>query len=42
MDEKIEKIKKTETAPKVIKNIYSKKEIHEFMNLYEKLTNYNS
>ena len=37
MDEKIEKIKKTETAPKVIKNIYSKKEIQEFMNLYEKL-----
>ena len=37
MDEKIEKIKKTETPPKVIKNIYSKKEIQEFMNLYEKL-----
>ena len=37
MDEKIEKIKKTETPPKVIKNIYSKKEIQEFMNLYQKL-----
>ena len=37
MDDKIKKIKKTETPPKVIKNIYSKKEIQEFMNLYQKL-----
>ena len=33
MDEKIGKIKrKLDTAPKVIKNVYSKKEIYEFMN----------
>ena len=38
MDEKIGKIKKTETAPQVIKNVYSKKEIQEFMNLF--LTNW--
>ena len=37
MDEKIEKIKKTESSPKVIKNIYSEKEIQEFMKLYEML-----
>ena len=37
MDEKIEKIKKTESSPKVIKNIYSEKEVQEFMKLYEML-----
>ena len=37
MDGKIEKIKKTESAPKVIKNIYSKSEIEKFLKLYEKL-----
>ena len=37
MDEKIEKIKKTESSPKVIKNIYSEKEVQEFVKLYEML-----
>ena len=37
MDEKIKKIKKTESSPKVIKNIYSEKEVQEFMKLYEML-----
>ena len=37
MDEKIKKIKKTESSPKVIKNIYSEKEVQEFVKLYEML-----
>ena len=37
MQEKIEKIKKLESKPKVIKNLYSKEEIHEFLNLYKNL-----
>ena len=37
MDGKIEKIKKTESSPKVIKNIYSEKEVQEFIKLYEML-----
>ena len=37
MREKIEKIKKLESAPKIIKNLYSKEEIEEFLNLYKNL-----
>ena len=33
----IENIKKTESAPKVIKNIFSKNEINKFLDLYKKL-----
>ena len=37
MREKIEEIKKLESAPKVIKNLYSDNEIKEFLDLYQKL-----
>ena len=37
MTEKIDKIKKLESAPKVIKNIFSKSEIDDFLKLYESL-----
>ena len=37
MRKKIEEIKKLERSPKVIKNLYSKEEIEEFLNLYETL-----
>jgi len=37
MREKIEKIKQLESAPKVIKNLYSKDEIEEFLKLYKDL-----
>ncbi len=37
MHKKIEEIKKLERSPKVIKNLYSKEEIEEFLNLYETL-----
>ena len=37
MREKIEEIKKLESAPKVIKNLYSKEEIVEFLKLYKDL-----
>ena len=37
MRKKIEEIKKTESSPKVIKNLYSKEEIEEFLNLYKNL-----
>ena len=37
MREKIEEIKKLESAPKIIKNLYSKEEIEEFLNLYKNL-----
>jgi len=37
MHEKIEKIKQLESAPKVIKNLYSKDEIEEFLQLYKDL-----
>ena len=37
MHKKIQEIKKTERSPKVIKNLYSKKEIEEFLKLYETL-----
>ena len=37
MNEKIDKIKKLESAPKVIKNIFSKSEIDDFLKLYESL-----
>ncbi len=37
MSEKIKEIKKLESAPKVIKNLYSKEEIEEFLKLYKDL-----
>ena len=37
MREKIEEIKKLESAPKLIKNLYSKEEIEEFLKLYKDL-----
>ncbi len=37
MDKKIEQIKKTESNPKVIKNLYTKDEIEEFLRLYNEL-----
>ena len=37
MHKKIQEIKKTEQPPKVIKNLYSKKEINEFLDLYKTL-----
>jgi len=37
MREKIEKIKQLESTPKIIKNLYSKKEIEEFLKLYKDL-----
>jgi len=37
MRKDIEKIKKTESSPKVIKNLYSKDEIEEFLKLYKDL-----
>ena len=37
MREKIEKIKQLESTPKIIKNLYSKEEIEEFLKLYKDL-----
>ena len=37
MHKKIEQIKKTESNPKVIKNLYTKEEIEEFLRLYNEL-----
>jgi len=37
MREKIEEIKKLESAPKIIKNLYNKEEIEEFLDLYKNL-----
>ena len=37
MREKIKEIKKLESAPKIIKNLYNKEEIQEFLKLYENL-----
>ena len=37
MREKIEKIKQFESTPKIIKNLYSKEEIEEFLKLYKDL-----
>ncbi len=37
MSEKIEKIKRLESAPKIIRNLYSKDEIEEFLKLYKSL-----
>ena len=37
MDRKIEKIKKSESAPRIIKNLYNSDEIDEFLELYKKL-----
>ena len=37
MREKIEEIKKLESAPKVIKNLYNKEEIEQFLKLYKDL-----
>ena len=36
-NKKIEEIKKIEQPPKVIKNLYSKEEIKEFLDLYKSL-----
>ena len=37
MREKIEEIKKSESPPKIIKNLYSKEEIQDFLKLYKDL-----
>tara|TARA_B100000401_G_scaffold57283_1_gene33254 strand:- start:1753 stop:2460 length:708 start_codon:yes stop_codon:yes gene_type:complete len=37
MEEKREKIKKFESPPKVLKNMFNKKEINDFLDLYKKL-----
>ena len=37
MHEEIEEIKKIQQSPKVIKNLYSKEEINEFLDLYKTL-----
>ena len=37
MREKIEEIKKSESPPKIIKNLYSKEEIRDFLKLYKDL-----
>ena len=37
MREKIEEIKNLESAPKVVKNLYNKEEIEEFLKLYKDL-----
>ena len=37
MHKKIEEIKKNESSPKVIKNIFNKEEIDKFLNLYNEL-----
>ena len=37
MNEKIKEIKKLESAPKVIKNLYNREEIEEFLKWYEDL-----
>ena len=37
MHKNIDKIKKLESSPKVIKNLFSKNEIEKFLNLYQKL-----
>ena len=37
MHKKLEEIKKTETPPKVIKNIFNKEEIEKFLELYKNL-----
>ena len=37
MHTQIEEIKKNEGSPKIIRNIFSKKEINDFVELYKKL-----
>ncbi len=37
MNERIKEIKKLESSPKVIKNLYNKEEIEEFLKLYKDL-----
>ena len=37
MNERIKEIKKLESPPKVIKNLYNKEEIEEFLKLYKDL-----
>jgi hypothetical protein len=37
MHKNIDKIKKLEGSPKVIKNLFGKKEIEKFLNLYQEL-----
>ena len=37
MHKNIEKIKKTESSPRVIKNLFSNEEINKFLDLYKKL-----
>ena len=37
MNERIKEIKKLESSPKVVKNLYNKEEIEEFLKLYEDL-----
>ena len=37
MNSKVEQIKKSESPPKIIKNLYSKKEVDEFLALYKAL-----
>ena len=35
--QKIDEIKKNESSPKILKNLFSKDEINKFLDLYEKL-----
>ena len=37
MHNKLEEIKKNESSPKIIKNLFSKEEIDKFLRLYEEL-----
>ena len=37
MGDKISEIKKLESEPKIIKNLFNKEEINEFLNLYKSL-----
>ena len=37
MHKNIDEIKKLESSPKVVKNLFSKNEIDKFLNLYQKL-----
>ena len=37
MHKKIDEIKKLESPPKIIKNLFSKDEINKFLDLYKKL-----
>ena len=40
MHNKIDEIKKNESSPKIIKNLFSEDEINKFLNLYEEFLNW--